>query len=555
MTHPPLLIGDWRLDVSRNELARGDWTVRLEPKCAEVLAFLAGRPGDVVSREALLEAVWPGVVVGDDVLTQAVIKLRKALRDDVRTPAYIETVAKRGYRLMAPVRAAEAPSAPAQPPVPVAVPSRRRFVAGWAAAALAAVVLGFALHPGLRAWLTGAQAPRADASPPVVAVLPFENLGGDPGREYFSDGITEDIIHALGRVSGVRVIARNSVEVYKDRPATPQAIRRELGARYLVKGSVREAAGRLRISVELSDAGAGLLLWSDRYDGELGDVFRFQDRIVRSVVGQLSVRLTKLEERRVSSKPVSSLEAYELVLRARSALARAERRTNREARALLVRAERLAPDYAALHVTMAVAEHQRVINGWTEHVNDALRHAEERARRALSLDEGGAAARAHAMLGKIHAVKGNLDAALAEVSRAIDINPSDSDALIARGGVLLFLGRLDEAIRSLEAGRRFDPRLLPVDAGFLPVAYYAAGRFEEALGAADAFAALYPDVAYLHVVRAAALAQLGRLPEARKAAARARELDPLFRVENWGTRFVNPALTARLQEGARKAGL
>jgi len=554
MSHPAFLVGDWRLDVSRNELARGDWTVRLEPKCAEVLAYLAGRPGEVVSREALLEAVWPGVVVGDDVLTQAVIKLRKALRDDVRAPAYIETVAKRGYRLIAPVRSAASEASPAAAPRALAR-KRARPLALAAGAALALLALAFALHPGLRTWLAGGGTPPEVASPPVIAVLPFENLGGDPAREYFSDGITEDIIHALGRASGVRVIARNSVEVYKRRPATPQVVRRELGARYLVKGSVREADGRLRISVELSDADAGLLLWSDRYDGETGDVFRFQDRIVRSVVGQLSVRLTKLEEQRVSSKPVASLEAYELVLRARSALARAERRSNREARALLARAEQLAPDYAELHVVMAVAEHQRVINGWTEHVNDALRHAEDRARRALALDEGGAAARAHAMLASLHARRGRFDAALAEVSRALEINPSDTEALIARGGVLLFLGRLDEAIASLETGRRFDPRLLPADAGYLPVAYYVASRLEEALQAADTYIARYPDVAYLHVARAAALAQLGRLPEARAAAARARALDPLFRVENWGTRFLDPALTARMQEGARKAGL
>jgi adenylate cyclase len=553
MTLPILHVGDWRLDVSRNELARGEWSVRLEPKCAEVLAYLAGRPGEVVSREALLEAIWPGVVVGDDVLTQAVIKLRKALRDDVRTPAYIETIAKRGYRLIAPVRAAGMDEVATVPP-PAPARSRAGLLAGVAAAVLAGAVLLVALHPGLRGWLAGERGARADAVP-VIAVLPFANPGGDPARTYFSDGITEDIIHALGRASGVRVIARNSVEVYRDRPAMPQAVRRELGARYLVQGSVREAAGRLRISVELSDAEAGLLLWSEQYDGGMEDVFRFQDRIVRTVAGKLPVRLTQLEERRVSSRPVANLEAYQLVLRARAALVRPDRRSNREARDLLERAERLAPEYAELHVAMAVAEYQRVINGWTEHVNESLRRAEERARRALSLDEGGAAARAHAMLGSIHARRGRFAAALAEVSRAIEINPSDTEALIARGGVLLYLGRLDEAIDAFEAARRFDPRLLPARAGYLPIAYYVAGRLDDALRAADTYVSRYPDVAYLHVVRAATLAQLGRVPEARKAAARARALDPLFRVENWGTQFLDPALTARMQEGARKAGL
>ncbi|HEU0201415.1 MAG TPA: winged helix-turn-helix domain-containing protein [Burkholderiaceae bacterium] len=540
-----LQVGDWRVDAARNELSRGAEVVRLEPKAIEVLVFLARRAGQVVSRDEVLTAIWPGVVVGDDALTQAVIKLRKALGDNARSPTYIETISKRGYRLVAPVSPAAAPAGAhaAAPPWRNAT----RAMAAIVGVALVVVIGVFLAWPEL--------ARRTESSRPVIAVLPFANQSGDAKRDYFSDGVTEDIIDGLGRFSGLIVISRNSVHAYKERPIARQAISEELGARYIVAGSVREADGRLRVAVELSDAEKGTLLWSERYDGEGTEVFDIQDRIVKNIVGVLAVKLTRLEQARVFTKPTENLEAYDLVLRARALLSRGERKANLEARALLAQAQKLSPGYAESYAAMAEAELQRAAFGWMEAAEEGLRRAEEFARRALTLDDSNAHARAHAILGYLHTVRGAFDHALTEVDLAIKLNPSDSVAYAQRGGALLWLGRIDESIASYETARRFDPRIGPGQGFNLSIAYYMAQRYQEALAVSDALLARHPDMSFLHAARAAALSQLGNMQEAQRAAAQVRALNPFFQVEQFGTRFVSPAHTAKLQEGLRKAGL
>src|SRR5688572_330421 len=284
-----LRVGGWEVDPARNELRRDGEAVRLEPKAIEVLAYLARRPGEVIGREELLGAVWPGVVVGDDVLTQAIIKLRKALGDDAHRPRYIETISKRGYRLIASVEDASSPvglspGGEALPQRPAATGDRARpraalaLILGLALVALVPIIGKHVRMP----WPLASDTRGAGSNAmPVVAILPLANLSGDPTRDYFSDGMTEDLINGLGRFANLRVMSRAAVQGFKGAAATPQAIRTELGARYVVQGSVRESAGRVRVAIALSDAEAGTQLWSEQYEGEGAQVFDIQDRIVR----------------------------------------------------------------------------------------------------------------------------------------------------------------------------------------------------------------------------------------------------------------------------------
>lgn len=554
-----LRVGDWSVDPARNEVSRGGELLRLEPKVIEVLVYLTRKPGEVIGREELLSSVWPGVIVGDDALTQAIIKLRKAFGDDAHQPRYIETISKRGYRLIAPVTSGALPAAaPAQARAPFA---RRLRV--FAVVALVAIALGAVLFFPRIAKRVGMPWPIAAdtkggvaaAAMPIIAVLPLSNLSGDPKRDYFSDGMTEDIIAALGRFSAVRVMSRNAVQGYKGMSPSPQAIHSELGARYIVQGSIREADGKLRVAVELSDADKGVLLWSERYDVEGTQLFEVQDRIVRNIVGVLAVKLNRLEQERVFATPTESLEAYDLVLRARELLDRNERGANREARALLARAQSLAPEYADVLAVLADAEFERVRYGWIEDAVEGTRRAEELAKRALTLPDQRVHTRAHTLLASIASNQNRAEEALQHAERAIELNASDSAALSARGMALLYIGRTDEAIAAFETAKRFDPQLSGSMGINIVLAYYMAGRYREAVAQADAVLARIPDHMAVTAARAAALAQLGNVDEARQAADQVRRLSPLFRVEYFGLRFEDPKQSARIQEGLRKAGL
>ncbi|MBX9845644.1 MAG: winged helix-turn-helix domain-containing protein [Xanthobacteraceae bacterium] len=603
-------VGPWRVDAGTGELRRGTESLRVEPKVAEVLLYLARRSGQVVSREELLTAVWPGVLVGDDALTQAIIKLRKALGDDAKRPTYIETLAKRGYRLIAPVgrvtevgvkpalspvspgvaapppRDAVAPlvkrtveAAASPPPVSMAaeaVASRLSYVRllgaaarfggeTWKRVTLGGGLVALALVVGLalgiqRYWarpISIANTPRSVASTlPVIAVLPLRNQSGDPAREFFSDGVTEDIIHALGRYSGLRVISRNSVQQFKQREATHKVVSSELGARYVVTGSVRETDGQVRVAVELSDAETARVLWSERFDRKGGEVFEIQDSIVQSVVAALAVKVSKLEGDRAATRSPSLREAYDLVLLARSLELKAERAANRQGRELIAKALALAPEYAMAYIVESTLEEQRADLGWMENPEQGLILSERAARRALTIDDPGTNARAHAMLARNYMLRGNQQLALAESERATALNPSDPFIAEIHAQSLLWQGRSHEAVTLMENAIRLDPagRRSPVRQVIL-IAYFTAERYDEGLVACDRGLADFPDLPMLHAMRAAILVQKGRVEEARQSAATLQRLRPNFPIREIGSRFVAPANSERLQSALRKAGL
>lgn len=566
-TPAELQVGPWWLDLRGNALRRGDEVVRVELKAAEVLACLAARPGEVVTREELLERVWPGVVVGDDVLTQAIIKLRKALGDDARQPSYIDTIPKRGYRLIAPVSEAAslAPAASSAPaPARPAQERRQRGVLKVPAAAVLAVVVavGAAAGAAITGWLelprpwwdAGRPGASFAGSLPTVAVLPLSNASGDVQRDYLSAGMTEDLINALGRFPGLRVMSHGAVQRYQGLTVTPQELRRDLGVRYLVRGSVRQADGRIRVTVALTDAIDGTQLASEVYEGAGAQLFEIQDRIVAHLVGRLHLKMTQIEQRRAFRQPTASLEAHDLLLRARALHARTDRASNREARALLARALELDPHYADAQTALGMAELQRAADGWVEDAGQALRRAEALARQALASADERAHAGAHALLAAVYGHEERHEDSLVHTQRAIELNPSDATALYWRGAASLSLGRLDEAITFLEDARRFEPRPSAGQGLNLAIAYCVAGRHADALLQVDAVLATAPSSGYAFAVRAAALARAGRIDEARAAADQVRRLNPLFDAENFGARF-DPRFTAMLRAGLREAGL
>src|SRR5262245_40611118 len=388
------------------------------------------------------------------------------------------------------------------------------------------------------------------AGRPTIAILPFANHD-DQARGYFADGVTQDIINALGRFSQLSVMSWNAVVPFRANPAKPAQVARELGVRYQVEGSVRRAADRVRVTAELVGAD-GRVLWSDRFEDALSDLFSMQDKIITRIAGSLAIRVTDNEQQRVFAKPTASLEAYDLVLRARPSLQRPSRASNVEARSLLRRAIELDPGFAAAYAALAETYHIDVSWGWSEAPGKTLERASELAAKALQLDES--EQRAHVVLGHVHLFHNRFDQAKVEMERAIAINPSDAHALAGRGNILMWLGQTDEAIASLELAEQLDPEINADDRFALAMAHYLKRHYESAIGQAELNLRNSQSSKFSYVVLGACYGQQARAAEAARVLAELRRLDPTFEPDAFGSKFRNPDDLEHLRAGLRLAG-
>ncbi len=358
---------------------------------------------------------------------------------------------------------------------------------------------------------------------PGIAVLPFVNISGDAEQEYFSDGITEDIITDLSKVSGLFVIARNSAFTYKGRAVKVPDICRELGVGHILEGSVRKAGSRVRVTAQLIDGKTGGHLWAERYDRELSDVFALQDELARVIVDALRVRLTPDESARMGASETESIEAYDLLLRATEQHYRVTREANVEAQRLIERAVALAPDYARAHALLAINHLQVASNGWVRDPAEPLGLAYAAACRAVALDDTLALGR-HAK-GYVALWLRRFDEAIAEMDLALRLEPNDAASHSIRALILAWSGDPDEAVRSAETALRHDPlRSLGLfNAG---LAYFEAGSYDAALTTLQRGAVRRPDFAPMFAYLAGTLARVGRHEEAKQAVERALEINP-----------------------------
>ena len=391
------------------------------------------------------------------------------------------------------------------------------------------------------------------AARPAIAVLPFENQGGDPEEDYFADGVTEDIITALGRFSNLLVMSWHAVLPYKDKTVAPAEIGHDLDVRYLVDGSIRRAGNQIRVTVRLADADRGALLWSEQYEEGLDDIFALQDAITSNVVGRLAVRLTDLERQRTFAKPTENLQAYDYVLRGRDLLRDANRSSNLEARRLFERATALDPNYAAAQVSLGWTFMHEVWWGWTEWPARALARAEELAETAIDLDP--ASAGAYGLLGQVLTTRQDLGRAEDVLNRAIELNPNDASAHANRGSLMLSAGQLDQTVADLETAMRFDPQLPDFSITELGQALFLQGRYDEAVRTVSGIGK--NDGAYFlaQVVMAAAYAEMGRADRAAAAAAEVRRLQPFFDVAHYGQHLQGPGHREHFAAALRKAAL
>ena len=397
-------------------------------------------------------------------------------------------------------------------------------------------------------------APARLAGRPSIAVLPFKNLSGDASQDFFSDGITEDVITALGRFSNLLVIAKSASFPFKGSNTAPAEIGRLLDARYLLEGSVRHAGDRVRVNVELTEAATGVHVWSETYDAEVKDIFAVQDDITRRVVGAAAVKLTRFERERVLTKPTENRAAYEYVLRGREFLSHASRDKNDEAAVLFQRAIDLDPNYAAAYAALGGSHFEAVVSGWTEFIRDELDQAETLAQKALALDP--TTTSAYRLLAIINMYKRKYDLALGQIDRALEINPSDAESYGQRGIILAWAGRAAEALPWLEGALRFDRanNLIPQNLCF---AYFFLGRYTDAVESCDRALSRNPSRTIqleAHPFLAATYAEMGRSQDAEGERVVILHLAPFFNAQIFAGQFGTQDARDHIFEGLKKAG-
>ena len=360
---------------------------------------------------------------------------------------------------------------------------------------------------------------------PSIAVLPFVNMSGDPEQEYFSDGITEDLITDLSKVSGLFVISRNSVFIYKGKAAKVQEVGRELGVRFILEGSVRKVGNHVRITAQLVDAITGGHLWAERYDRELTDIFKLQDEVTREIVAALSLNLTKREEGRLVRRDTDNLAAYDHVLRGMEHHWRYTKDANAQAQVLFQKAIELDPGYALAYSWLGMT----VLHSWTQGWNQdhrALAGAFELAQKAIALDDS--LAEAHRILGDVYLYRKQHEEAISELKTAIALNPNYADAFAGLGDVLNWAGRAQEAIDFMKTAIRLNPHHHAWYFYTLGLSYLSLYRTDEAIEVLRRGLIRNPDFLGIRLALAGLYAEIGDREKARIEVEEVLRISPYF---------------------------
>ena len=435
------------------------------------------------------------------------------------------------------------------------VPQRKPRSFAWAAGAALIIVAVFVGWWRPWAHQTKTVLIERPSDLPAIAVLPFDNMSGDPKQVYFSDGITDDLITDLSRVSGLLVIARNSVFTYKGRPVKVQRVGRELGVRYVVEGSVRKAGDRVRINAQLIDAQTGHHLWSERYDRKIIDMFSLQDEVVQKIVAALAIKLTKDEEARLSQATQANPDAYDLLLRGLERFRRFTRDDNAAARTYFERAVALDPRFTRALANLAWSHALDVGFGWTNNPDASIEMSLKIAQQALALDESNV--HVHIALSSVYRRQRRFEDSVAAARRTIELDPNYADGYANLASVLNYYGQPKEALKAIGVATRLNPRNPFFFRQIAGHAMFLLGRYKEAAAAFETALKRNPHFIRTRLILAATYAHLGRTEDAKWEVQEILTLAPAMSLDQERARgaYKNSAHLERYIEGLRKAGM
>ncbi len=524
-------LDDLEIDVGRQRVTRGGVEISLPGLSFDLLLVLVRAAPNLVTYDQLMERIWPGVIVNQETINQRVKLVRDALGDDPRTPRYIAGVRGRGYRAqgsVVPVATSRgfAASATANGTQHAAIsaspPVRPRWRMAMMAGGAVIVVLAGMLVFQRAEWNENDRAPPVVHPERTIAVLPFANISGDADDEYFSDGLTEELLNRLTNVQGLRVAARTSSFAFKNHAGSVKEVGQALGVRHILEGSVRRQDDRLRVTAQLVSTTDGYHLWSKTFERQAADVFAIQDEIARAVAETLRVQLVNDSDGAGAHGTISN-EAYDLYLRARHLYQSFQLERMTKAIGYYERAIRSDPGFATAYVGLADALSWRNAVAGQPHDAEIRTRIRALARKALELDPRNGDARA--LLGREFMFEWNFEAAQRELRLAEALNPNGEHVLESLTGYYMSFGWPPErAIEYARKGRDRDP-LNPWAAIHVSQAHWHAQQYEEALRELDRVFEIDPDFWLAHVWKAMTLMDLGRPQEALLAARRAVELN------------------------------
>ena len=516
------LFEEYEFDIDRRELHRGAHLVSIAPQVFDLLYYLIRNREHVVSKDDLIKAIWNGRIVSDAALTTRLNAARTAIGDSGEEQRLIKTLPRKGFRFVGQVQEAQRPTGATDNPI---------------------------------------KSPKSAIEPPdkpSIAVLPFQNMSDDPEQEYFADGMVEDIITALSQFKSLFVIARNSSFTFKGRTIDVKQVGRELGVRYVLEGSVRKAANRVRITGQLADTTTGVHLWANRIDGALGELFDLQDQVTESVVGAIAPTLEKAEIERAKRKPTESLDAYTLYLRGLATLYQvASGQKYDEALCLFNSAIELDPEFASAYGRAAICYAYAKSNGWKLKTANNVAEVRKLVQRAVELGKDDAIALAASAWALAYVVR-DLEVAAALIDRALVLNSNLAEAWFCGGWVKNWLGEPKLAIDRFARALRLSPLDPRLPASGTAHAHFFLGHYDEAASWAAMALQDNPDFQGGLRIYAASNAMAGQAEQAHKAVARLRQLNPTLRVSSLKD-TVGPYRRAedltRYEGGLRRAGL